>query len=405
MSKQPILLAFSGGLDTSFCVVYLLEKTGYPVITATIDTVGLSAREKEDLASKSAALGAADHLTIDGREHLFDHVLSYLVKGNVLKGDVYPLCVGPERVTQSIKIAELAGQLGASAVAHGCTGAGNDQIRFDIALQLLVPDLPVIAPIRDEGLSRDETAQFLRERGFEVSQQTEDYSINAGLWGTTIGGKETHGSESTLPEEAYTITRSLDDCPSEPTDIALEFENGVPVGIDGIAQLPLEIITYLNELGGRHGVGRGMHLGDTVLGIKGRVGFEAPAALILIDAHRELEKLVLTKWQQYQKRQQADLYGMLLHEGQYFDPVMRDIEAAFDSSQTRVTGNVTVRLYKGTLHVTGVSSPFSMLDQKVARYGEENHLWDGSDAKGFARIMKTQAALALGASQISTETA
>ncbi|MGA7304296.1 MAG: argininosuccinate synthase [Rhodothermales bacterium] len=396
---MSVVLAFSGGLDTSFCVPFLKETLQESVITVTVDTGGLSKGEAAQLEEKALALGASHHYTIDGREHLYDHVLSYLIKGNVLKGDVYPLCVGPERVTQAIKIAEIASLLGASAIAHGSTGAGNDQIRFDVALQLLAPGVEIIAPIRDYGLSRADTTAYLEERGFAVPAKTTAYSINKGLWGTTVGGRETHSPEEALPNSAYTMTKSVADAPEEGVTVTIGFEGGLPVSVDGVALTGVEIIETLNTIGAEHGVGRGVHVGDTILGIKGRVGFEAPAALTLIAAHRELEKVVLTKWQQHLKKHAAELYGMLLHEGQYFDPVMRDIEALFDASQESVSGSATVGFHKGSLQVQGCSSDFSMFNQSVATYGELNHMWTADDARGFAKIAKTQAALALKAKQ------
>lgn len=389
-----IVLAFSGGLDTSFCVPFLKETYNEDVVTVTVDTGGLSANDKAALEAKALHLGALKHITLDGKNHLFDSVLSYLIKGNIQKGQLYPLCVGPERVSQSIQIAEAALELGASAIAHGSTGAGNDQVRFDMALQLLAPDLKIIAPIRDFSLTRAQTTEYLEARGFSVPKKTTDYSVNTGLWGTTIGGKETHTTEMELPDDAFPGTSAIDDCPNEAVEITIGYENGLPTSLNGEVLAGVEIIEKLNEIGSVHGVGRGIHVGDTILGIKGRVGFEAPGALMLIVSHRELEKIVLTKWQLFQKTQTADLYGMLLHEGQFFDPVMRDIEAYLDSSQGVVSGQVHLRLHKGNLIVLGCSSPYSLFDTNVAVYGEENTGWGAEDARGFGKIMKNQAALA-----------
>ncbi len=391
---MAIVLAFSGGLDTSFCVPYLIETYGEPVHTVTVNTGGLADGEADALAAKSRRLGAASHLTIDARRDLFDDHLSYLIKGNVLRGGVYPLCVGPERVVQARKVVEAARQLGARAVAHGSTGAGNDQVRFDVALRMLASDLDVLAPIRELGYSREQSSAYLAERGLPVPQKTTTYSINKGLWGTTIGGKETHTTDTPLPDEAYPDTVPPAASPDAPRTVTLGFEAGLPTHLDGEAMDPVTLIETLNDLGAAYGVGRDIHVGDTILGIKGRVGFEAPAALILIQAHRELEKIVLTRWQQYQKSHLADFYGMLLHEGQYFDPVMRDIEAFLDSSQEVVTGTVTVRLFKGHIAVQGCQSPFSMFNTGVATYGEENELWNGRDAQGFTRIYGLQGLLA-----------
>ena len=392
---MSIVLAFSGGLDTSFCVPYLKETYGEPVYTVTVDTGGLSAEEREAVAEKARTLGAEAHVTVDARQDLYDDLLSYLIKGNVLRGGVYPLCVGPERVTQAQQVVEVARQKGARAVAHGSTGAGNDQVRFDAALRIFGEDLEVIAPIRQLGLSRQASADYLNERGFAVSAERAAYSINRGLWGTTVGGKETHTTGQPLPDGAYPDTTSPADAPDVHRDLRITFEEGLPTALDGDALDPVALIEKLAEIGGAHGVGRGIHVGDTILGIKGRVGFEAPAATVLIAAHRELEKLVLTRWQRYQKDHLADFYGMLLHEGQYFDPVMRDLEAFFDSSQPVVRGTVDVRLFKGSLGVLGCRSPYSMFDTGVATYGEANALWDGRDAEGFTRIAPLQAYLAL----------
>ena len=397
---MSIVLAFSGGLDTSFCVPYLRETYDEPVITVTVNTGGLAAGDADALEQKALALGAERHLTIEGRPDLYRDHLSYLIKGNVLRGGVYPLCVGPERVVQARKIAEVAREEGARAVAHGSTGAGNDQVRFDVALRLLADDLDILTPIRDKGLSRQDTTRFLEERGFEVPVKTTSYSINKGLWGTTIGGRETITTTDPLPDDAYPETMAPADAPDTPRDVTLTFDQGVPTALDGETLDPVTLIERLNELGGQHGVGRAIHVGDTILGIKGRVGFEAPAPLILITAHRELEKIVLTKWQRYQKDQLGEFYGMLLHEAQYFDPVMRDIEAFLDSSQQVVAGTVTVRLFKGTLSVLGCDSPFSMFDTGVATYGEANALWDGRDARGFSRMAGVQALLAAQARSI-----
>ncbi len=391
---MAIVLAFSGGLDTSFCVPYLKETHGEPVYTVTVNTGGLTDEDEKALVEKARALGAEAHHTIDGRTELFWNHLSYLIKGNVLRGSVYPLCVGPERVTQAQKIVEMARALNARAVAHGSTGAGNDQVRFDVALRLLADDLDIITPIRTLGFSRAQTTDYLTERGFAVEASQTTYSINRGLWGTTIGGRETLGTSDPLPDDAYPDTVPISRCPDAPLDVKITFEKGVPTALDGVMMEPVRLIERLNELGGDHGVGRDIHVGDTILGIKGRVGFEAPAAAILIRAHRELEKIILTRWQRFQKDQLADFYGMLLHEGQYFDPVMRDIEAFIDSSQETVTGTVTSRLFKGNVTVQGCTSPFSMFDLKVASYGETNTLWDARDARGFTQIYGIQSMLA-----------
>jgi argininosuccinate synthase len=391
---SPIALAFSGGLDTSFCVPYLKEETGRDVMTVTVDTGGFSADEKEQIAARSAALGATEHRLVDARADLWERVLQYLVKGNVLRGGVYPLCVGPERVVQAEALAGAARDLGAGSVAHGSTGAGNDQIRFDAALRLLADDLEILTPIRELSLSREASADFLRERGFAVEATTTEYSVNRGLWGTTIGGKETHDTDGVLPEAAWPDTVAPAAAPDEARQLTLRFEQGVPVAIDGEALDPVALVEALNREGAQHGVGRGVHVGDTILGIKGRIAFEAPGALTLIAAHRELEKLVLTQLQLVQKASLGDLYGRLVHEGMFFDPVCRDLEAFLDSTQRRVTGDVHVEWFKGAIRVQGATSPHSLFDAGVARYGEDNALWSGRDAEGFAQIYGLQARLA-----------
>ena len=391
---MSIVLAFSGGLDTSFCVPYLKETLGKTVITVTVNTGGIGPEDELALQERSRELGAERHVTVDGRSRLFDSALSYLIKGNVRRGGVYPLCVGPERVTQAALLVEAARELGADTIAHGSTGAGNDQVRFDVALRHLASDFEILAPIRSLGLTREAASAYLIERGFDVPTKTTDYSINSGLWGTTIGGKESHDPAKMLPSEAFTLTVDPENAPDEPATLEIGFEKGVPSTLDGRALDPVSLIEYLNDFAGRHGVGRDIHVGDTILGIKGRIGFEAPAAEVLLTAHRELEKLVLTRWQLFQKSHLADFYGMLLHEGQYFDPVMRDVEAFLDSSQDVVSGTVKVRLYKGSLQVVGCESSYSMFNAHVATYGEVNSMWDGRDAEGFSRIYGLQGTLA-----------
>ncbi|MCY3630241.1 MAG: argininosuccinate synthase [Rhodothermaceae bacterium] len=387
-----IVLAFSGGLDTSFCVPYLREKYDESVFTVTVDT-GASLDETA-LKARSIQLGAEKHFHIDARQTLYEDYLKFLIMGNVLRGGVYPLCVGAERVVQALEVVKIARQVGARAIAHGSTGAGNDQVRFDSVVHLFADEMELITPIRDEGLTRKDTTGFLLERGFSVPEKTTRYSINEGLWGTTIGGEETLGTAKPLPDEAYPHTVPAAEAPEAGLELRIQFENGLPIALDGEELPPVALITKLASVGAKHGAGRNIHVGDTIFGLKGRIGFEAPAPLILITAHRELEKLVLTKWQRYQKDQLSDFYGMLLHEGQYFDPVMRDIEAFLTSSQHGVTGSVFVRLYKGNISVQGCESPYSMFDNGVATYGEETALWDGPDARSFSKLSGLQAYLA-----------
>ncbi len=392
MTKQ-VVLAYSGGLDTSFCVVHLKEQ-GYEVITVTVDTGGFSPEELQRIEALSPKLGAKAHRTLDGRRALFDRYLRYLVYGNVLRGNLYPLSVSAERVCQAANVVAVAKELKADALAHGSTGAGNDQVRFDVVFRALAPELELITPIRSLGLSRAQEMQFLKEHGFEFPEKTAHYSINEGMWGTSVGGRETLDSWSQLPEAAFP-GGEMDTAKLRPHKLTLRFEQGVPIAIDGKGLDPVALIAELNALGRRYGIGRGVHLGDTILGIKGRVGFEAPAAHLLIGTHRELEKLTLTGKQLFWKETLGNLYGQLLHEGHHFDPVSRDLEAFLESSQTHVTGEVQLTLYPRSFAVDGVRSPHSLMDAKVASYGEANRLWSGAEAAGFAKLYGVQQVLAL----------
>jgi argininosuccinate synthase len=392
MSKKPVVLAFSGGLDTSFCVVYLREQ-GHAVTTVTVDTGGFSAEALKRMPEQSARLGAVAHHTVDGRALLFDSYLRHLLAGNVLRGQAYPLSVSAERVCQATEVVRMARQVGGQALAHGSTGAGNDQIRFDVAFRALAPDLDLITPIRELSLSRAQEMSYLAERGFPMPAKTAAYSVNEGMWGTSVGGKETHDSWSALPEAAYPGGVVPSDL--APRTLVLGFDKGRPVSLDGKALSPVEIIAELNTVGQPYGVGRGVHLGDTILGIKGRVGFEAPAAVMLITAHRELEKLVLSGKQLFWKETLGNLYGTLLHEGHFFDPLARDLESFLTSSQERVTGDVRLTLQPRALLVEGVRSPYSLMDAKVASYGEANHMWTGAEAAGFAKVYGVAQTLAL----------
>lgn len=381
------VLAFSGGLDTTYCAVWLRER-GYDVHTVTILTDAHTPADLDRLAAHARSLGVATHTAIDARRELFDDYLRYLIFANALRGDAYPLCVSVERVAQARGVARHAVAIGAEALAHGSTGAGNDQVRFDVAFRVFAPGLTVLTPIREQALTREQTAAYLRQHGVTVPEKTCKYSVNRGLWGATIGGAETHASDGVLPDDAYVLTAG--DCPSEPEVIELRFERGVPAALAGEALDPVALIERLNSLAGRHGVGRGMHVGDTILGIKGRVAFEAPAATVLIAAHRELEKLVLSRQQQMWKRTLGDLYGAMLHEARYFDPLMRDIEAFLASSQQRVTGTVRVRLHQGHAGVIGAVSPHSLMNGRAARYGESSALWNGAEAAAFSKIYGMQ---------------
>jgi len=384
---EPIVLAFSGGLDTSFCVPWLKERHGRPVVTVTVDTGGLAAADRDRLRSAALALGAAEHRLVDARATYFDEVLAYLVMGNVLRGAAYPLCVGAERGLQARVVAEAARELGARAVAHGCTAAGNDQVRFEVALRTLAPELEVIAPIRDEGLSRAAEVEWLAARGFAWPAERAAYSINTGLWGCTIGGRETTDTLESLPEHAWVLTRGAFDHPREAEAHRVGFTAGIPTSLDGETLAPVALVERLNALAGGFGIGRGIHLGDTVIGVKGRVAFEAPAAVTLIAAHRELEKLTLTGRQQRVKDQVAATYGDLVHEGQFLEPACRDIESLLRSSQARVTGEVRVLMRPCSLMVEGVSSPHSLRAASRGVYGEAAGEWTAADARGFARML------------------
>jgi len=384
-------LAFSGGLDTSFCVLYLKEQ-GYEVATVTVNTGGFSPEELARIEAASPRLGAASHTTVDARAGLFEAYLRYLIYGNVLRGQLYPLSVSAERVCQAQAVAELAKAMGATALAHGSTGAGNDQVRFDVAFRALAPELDLLTPIRDLGLSRTEEMAYCAERGVVFPDRTRDYSINEGMWGTSVGGRETLDPWTTLPETALpggVIGASA------PLELILSFDRGLPVALNGQDLDPVTLIAQLNTLGRPYGIGRGVHLGDTILGIKGRVGFEAPAAHLLIGAHRELEKLVLSGKQLFWKESLGNLYGSLLHEGHFFDPLARDLEAFLTSSQDRVCGEVRLTLHPRAFTVDGVQSPYSLMDPRVASYGEANKLWTGAEAAGFAKIFGVQQVLAL----------
>ncbi len=386
-SKAPIVLAFSGGLDTSFLVPWLKERTGADVVTVTVDTGGLDDAARLRIAERARSLGAIEHHLVDGRAAFFDETLRYLVMGNVLRGHLYPLCVGAERSLQARQVAEIALQRGAQAVAHGSTAAGNDQVRFEVALRTLAPELTILAPVRDEGFSRAYEVDYLKQRGFAFDFTKAAYSVNHGLWGVTIGGQETTDTVEPLPEQAWVLSRGVLDAPQAPRLIKLGFSKGVPTHLDQVALAPVALVEALNALGASYAIGRGIHLGDTIFGLKGRVAFEAPAAHLLITAHRELEKLVLTAKQQRVKDQVAAIYGDLIHEAQALEPAARDIEALLLSSQARVTGEVSVRLYPGHLFVEGVRAHASLKAASRGVYGEAAGEWSAADARGFARLL------------------
>lgn len=386
-----IVLAYSGGLDTSFCVAYLTRELSAEVSTVVVNTGGVSRQTLDDIGQRARQMGASSHHEIDAREAVFDTFISTLVRGNVLRGGVYPLSVAAERTQQAIEVAKLARDLNADAVAHGSTGAGNDQVRFDVAFSILLPDLLIVTPIRDMGLKREQAIEYLSSHGLEVPSEARRYSVNTGLWGTTLGGQWTHDSWQGPPDDAW---GSTDSGPDQPTDLVIDWKNGLPVALNGAVKSGPELVEALSETAAEYRIGRGIHLGETVLGIKGRIGFEAGAATVLIHAHRELEKLVLTRWQVFWKDHLSQFWGDRLHEGQAFDPVMKDISAMIESSQHNVSGETRVRLEDGKFSVTGVRSPFSLMDESIAKYGEENALWSGDEARGFAKISAIPSLLA-----------
>ncbi|MBI3051573.1 argininosuccinate synthase [Candidatus Woesearchaeota archaeon] len=393
MKKTKIVLAFSGGLDTSFCIVHLREKYNAEVVTVTVDTGGFARKELAEIARQSKKLGAARHYAVDGKKQVFESFVSYLIKGNILRGGVYPLSVGAERVVQAAEVARIAVKEKADAIAHGSTGAGNDQVRFDLAFSVMIPGIKIIAPIRDLNISREDEISYLNEKGFPINKVHKEYSVNSGLWGTTIGGGCLHDSWQSPPDEVFSIT-PVEKSPNTPGILEIGFEKGIPVKINSRQMGGVDLVTALNHLGSRHGIGKGIHLGDTILGIKGRIGFESPAPIILVKAHQELEKLVLTRWQVFWKDHLSNFWGDVLHSGLYFDPVAKDIMAMIDSSQETVTGTVRVKLFKGNVTVVGCKSPYSMMDRSIATYGEGNLLWDGRDARGFCKIYGLQSVIA-----------
>jgi argininosuccinate synthase len=384
---SPILLAFSGGLDTSFCVPWLAETYGRPVVTLTVDTGGIDADTAGTLEQRSKALGAVAHHLVDARPAYFEQVLRFLIMGNVRRGNLYPLCVGAERVLQAQTVAQWARKLGTDAVAHGSTAAGNDQVRFEVALRTLAPELEILAPVRDRAFKRPEQLEYLEQRALPVPPFGAAYSVNRGLWGVTIGGKETLTSTGSIPDEAWVLTRDAFRDPQPAERHTVGFDCGVPCSLDGRALDPVSLIEQVEAIGARFGVGRGVHLGDTIIGFKGRVAFEAPAAEVLLNAHRELEKLVLTARQARLKDAVAATYGDLVHEGQHLDPVCRDIEALLLSTQQRVSGEAHLLFRPGMVFVEGVESPYSLMKASKGAYGEAAGEWTPEDARGFSRML------------------
>jgi len=384
--QKKAVLAFSGGLDTSYCVAYLKHELGLEVHTVLVETGGFSGDELKQIEQRALSLGAASHKTIDKVEDYYERIIRYLVFGNVLKNHAYPLSVSAERVSQAIAAAEYAQQLDADYIAHGSTGAGNDQIRFDLVFNVMVPDLEILTPIRDQQLSREQEVEFLKQHGVDLDWEKAKYSVNKGLWGTTVGGAETLTSHLPLPEEAWPSRLEKQDSET----VELKFEEGEPAGIGGRDMDPVTAIRTLDEMASAYAIGRDVHVGDTIIGIKGRVGFEAAAPLIFIQAHRHLEKHTLTKWQLYWKDQLAGWYGQMLHEGQFLDPVMRDIESFLEHTQQNVSGTVTVSLHPYRFEIIGISSDYDLMNSSFGDYGEMNKAWSGRDVKGFSKILSNQ---------------
>lgn len=385
--KEKVLLAFSGGLDTSFCAMYLAQEKGYEVHTAVANTGGFSEEDLKVIEDKAYRLGAKSHMALDVTKDYYEKSIKYMVFGNVLRNGTYPISVSSERIFQAIAIINYAKEIDAQYVAHGSTGAGNDQVRFDLTFDVLAPNIKILTPTRDMVLTREYEINYLKEHGFVADFTKMEYSINKGLWGTSIGGKETLKSEQTLPEAAYP---SQIEKTSEET-VTISFEKGEITAINGQKNNDkIALINQLEAIASKFGIGRDMHIGDTIIGIKGRVGFEAAAPLLIINAHKMLEKHTLTKWQQYWKDQLGNWYGMFLHEAQYLEPVMRDIEQFLASSQQNVTGTVIVNLRPYSYTLVGVDSPFDLMKTDFGEYGEVNRAWSADDVKGFTKILGNQ---------------
>lgn len=385
--NKKIVLAFSGGLDTSYCAKLLSDDLGYEVHTLIVNTGGFSNEELDEIEKRALKLGAASHKAVDETKNYYEKVIRYLIFGNVLKNSTYPLSVSAERMSQALAIANYANEINATAIAHGSTGAGNDQVRFDMIFHILAPDKEIITPIRDKQLSREEEIDYLKSKGVVFNFEKAKYSINKGLWGTSVGGKETLQSMGMLPDEAWPtpITKT------EAEDVNLHFNKGELVKINNKNfDHPVNAIHYLQNLAGSYGIGRDIHVGDTIIGIKGRVGFEAAAPVLIIKAHHALEKHVLTKWQLTWKEQLSQFYGNWLHEGQYLDPVMRDIEAFLTNSQQNATGEVSITLFPHRFQINGINSPFDLMSSKFGKYGEMNLGWSGEDVRGFSKVFGNQ---------------
>lgn len=384
--KKKVVLAFSGGLDTSFCVKYLSEDKGYEVHSVLVDTGGFSDEELKAIEARAYSLGVKSHATISKTAAYYDECIKYLIFGNILKNNTYPLSVSAERIFQAIAAAEFAKEIGAAAIAHGSTGAGNDQVRFDMAFRIIMPEAEIITPIRDMRLSREAEIEYLKSKGVDQEWHKAAYSINKGLWGTSVGGKETLTSNNYLPESAFPTQVSK----TEAERVTLGFEKGELCSLNGEAMSAVEVIQKLTEIAAPFGIGRDIHVGDTIIGIKGRVGFEAAAPLVIIKAHHTLEKHVLSEQQLYWKEQLANWYGSLLHKGQFMEPVMRNIEAFLADTQAHVSGLVHVHLAPYRFHVEGIESNYDLMSSVFGSYGEMNNAWTGDDVRGFAKVASNQ---------------
>jgi argininosuccinate synthase len=390
MQAKKLVLGFSGGLDTTYCALYLSQDMGYEVHSVIVNTGGFNETELLQIEKHAYALGVKSHTTMDAVKGYYDRIVKYLIFGNVLKNNTYPLSVSAERLSQAVHIAEHAQKLGATAVAHGSTGAGNDQVRFDMIFNIMIPGVAIITPIRDLKLSREAEIAYLQSKGVEMNFEKAAYSINKGLWGTSVGGKETLQSKGLLPESAWPTQVSK----TEPEEMVISFEKGEIKKVNGqLFDHPSAAIQYIQSIAGAFGIGRDIHVGDTIIGIKGRVGFEAAAPMVILKAHHALEKHVLTKWQLSWKDQLSQFYGNWLHEGQILDPVMRDIEAFLIQSQNQVTGDVFIELMPYRFQIIGIESAFDLMSSKFGKYGEMNTGWSGEDVRGFSKIFGNQTAI------------
>lgn len=385
MKRKKLVLAYSGGLDTSYCLMKL-SRAGYEVHAVTINTGGFDTKDAEVLKTKALQMGAHTYQSVNALKTFYQKVVRYLIYGNVLKNNTYPLSVSAERIVQALEIVAYAKKINADAIAHGSTGAGNDQVRFDLIFQILVPEMEIIAPIREQQLSREEEIAYLNKHGVHLPWEKAQYSINKGLWGTSVGGKETLTSLAPLPESAYPNQLKK----QTPERVTLHFQRGELTAIDDVAGHPVNNILKLQRLAEPFAIGRDIHVGDTIIGIKGRVGFEAAAPLIILKAHHLLEKHTLSKWQLFQKEQLGNFYGMLLHEGQYLDPVMRDLEAFIVNSQEKVTGKVIVTLHPYRFELQGIVSEHDLMRSDFGSYGEKNNAWTAAEAKGFIKLLSNQ---------------